>query len=171
VRREEMDGLIDFLADTTDPILYSILLFLYSIAATVALPIPVEAALFFNLNQNVFSKALMVAMGKAIGSVAVLWIGGGIGGLMESRLMTNNLSKLVINFCKWLVFKFHYIGLYIILSIPLMVDTVPLYLFSIFNEKGLMRPKPFAYVNFMAAINRVLIIMIVFEIWGIQIAA
>ncbi len=164
-----MEGLVEILADTTDPVVYSILLFLFTAIATLALPLPVEMALFFNLDQNVYSKAAMVGGGKAAAAVIALRIGNSINKVMSSRLMRTSLAKMFVQFCNWLVVKFHYAGLYFILSIPLMVDTVPVYLFGIFNEEGVIRPLPFAYVNFLAGVNRVLIIMVIFELYGVKI--
>ncbi len=166
-----MEGLMDILADTTDPVVYSILLFLFTTIATLALPLPVEMALFFNLEQDVYSKAAMVAGGKAAAAIIVLRIGNLVNRLMSSRMMRTSLAKMFVQFCNWMVVKFHYAGLYFILSIPLMVDTVPVYLWGIFNEEGVIRAVPFAYVNFLAGVNRVLIIMMIFELYGIKVVA
>jgi hypothetical protein len=59
--------------------------------------------------------------------------------------------------------------MYVIMSIPGMVDTIPLYLFSILNEEGtLMRLRDFALANFLAGINRAFLIFAILELLGIR---
>jgi len=59
--------------------------------------------------------------------------------------------------------------MYIIMSIPGMIDTVPLYVFSIVNkERTLISLRDFALANFLAGINRAFIIFALLEILGIR---
>jgi hypothetical protein len=55
------------------------------------------------------------------------------------------------------------------LSIPFMPDTITIYLFSIFNKDEIMTPNYFVIVNFLAAINRCLIVIFLAEILGIYV--
>lgn len=56
-----LSGLMDFLTGIShDPITYSIVFFLYTVAATVVLPIPVEAGLFLSPSTPIALKALML---------------------------------------------------------------------------------------------------------------
>jgi hypothetical protein len=65
--------------------------------------------------------------------------------------------------------KYGYLALYIILSIPLMVDTVPLYLFSIYNkDEGGMTQKGFVVVNFLAGCTRAIVIYIILFSFGVK---
>ncbi len=67
--------------------------------------------------------------------------------------------------------RFGYVALYLILSIPLMVDTVPLYVFSLYNDTtdgdGMAR-KWFAVVNFMGGCTKAIIIFAVFSQFGMK---
>jgi len=70
---------------------------------------------------------------------------------------------------EWLVEKFGYIGLLIILSIPGMVDTIPLYIFSVFNREGkVLEMKWFAVVNFLGGVIRAAFIYLLFYCFGID---
>lgn len=65
--------------------------------------------------------------------------------------------------------RFGVLALYVIMSIPGMVDTIPLYLFSILNEEGtLMRFRDFVLANFLAGVNRAFVIFAVLELLGIR---
>jgi len=65
--------------------------------------------------------------------------------------------------------RYGIVAMYVIMSIPGMIDTVPLYLFSILNEEGtLMRLRDFAIANFLAGVNRAFIIFAVLELLGIR---
>ncbi len=65
--------------------------------------------------------------------------------------------------------RYGILAMYFIMSIPGMVDTIPLYLFSILNEEGtLMRLRDFALANFLAGINRAFLIFAVLELLGIR---
>ncbi len=65
--------------------------------------------------------------------------------------------------------RYGILAVYVIMSIPGMVDTIPLYLFSILNEEGtLMRLREFALANFLAGVNRAFIIFAVLELLGIR---
>ena len=66
------------------------------------------------------------------------------------------------------VAKTRYFGLYLILSIPLMVDTVPIYIFAVFNQKGVMNLQHFALTNFLAGITRAAIVYWAAYQFGIQ---
>jgi len=46
-----------------------------------------------------------------------------------------NLTKKIIAWCERFVRKYGYYGLFIIMSIPLMLDSVTVYLFSLLNPK------------------------------------
>jgi len=55
--------------------------------------------------------------------------------------------------------KTGYAGLYLLLSIPLMSDTIPIYVYSVFNAEGkALERNMFLLANFLAALNRVAIL-------------
>lgn len=65
--------------------------------------------------------------------------------------------------------RYGIVAMYVIMSIPGMVDTIPLYLFSILNEEGtLMKLRDFALANFLAGINRAFLIFAILELLGIR---
>lgn len=59
------------------------------------------------------------------------------------------------------------LGLYVLLSIPLMSDTVPIYFYAIFNEEGkAISKRNFILSNFLAGVNRVAVVLILFlTVW------
>jgi hypothetical protein len=68
--------------------------------------------------------------------------------------------------------KYGVIAMYVIMSIPGMVDTLPLYLFSILNEKGtLISLRDFTLANFLAGINRAFLIFAILELLGVRLFA
>src|SRR5216110_445464 len=55
--------------------------------------------------------------------------------------------------------KTGYAGLYLLLSIPLMSDTIPIYVYSHFNQEGkALERNMFLIANFLATLNRVAIL-------------
>jgi hypothetical protein len=151
-----------------DPFLYGIVFFLYTIAATTFLPIPVEVGLFFSPETPFAVKALILGAGKAVGSVMVFALGDKISGGTYKFFSRSKTLQWFMKGMRWFVTKTRYFGLYLILSTPLMVDTVPLYLFSLFNQKGLMNIKYFALTNFFAGITRAAIVYLVFLWLGLK---
>jgi len=66
-----------------------------------------------------------------------------------------------------LVRRFGVLAMYFIMSIPGMLDTIPLYVFSIINKEGtLMTLRDFAIANFLAGINRAFLIYAIVELLG-----
>jgi hypothetical protein len=145
-----------------DPISYGIVFFIYTIAATTFLPIPVEVGLFFSPETPILAKALILGAGKAVGSILVFMLGDRLSGGAYRLFSKSSFLRAFMNGMRWFVSKTRYFGLYLILSIPLMVDTVPLYLFSLFNQKGQMNIKYFALTNFFAGVTRAAIVYAVF---------
>jgi hypothetical protein len=233
-----IDQLMDYLsANQADPGTYLVLLFLYSIASAIILPIPVEIALVINPSVFFPLKALDVGLGKMVGAIAVFFIPSWIRAVSKRfenwgpiRRMTNALraaaektglnelrlyraaagflgaikaavKKSGINrsriygkmqegqetppavsalprwgWLRWiarkserLVRRFGVIGMYVLLSIPGMPDTVILYIFAIINmDRTVMTLRDFALANLLAGINRVFIIFALLEILGIR---
>ena len=65
------------------------------------------------------------------------------------------LTNAMGRFCE----KYGYIAMYIILGIPLMTDTVPLYIFSLLNKDGeVFEMKWFVITNFWAGVSRGLLV-------------
>ncbi len=235
-----IDQLLDFLnANQTDPLTYLFLFFLFSVAAAIFLPIPIEIGLIWNPGVFFPVKALDLGLGKAVGAVAVFYIPSGIrafarwfrsrhlrevfSGLRAVAVKTGTDKTRPVAFClsvlseaacrmgldkapgpdwagescpapstpppapststplrwgwlRWLAEKsekftrkYGVIAMYTIMSIPGMIDTVPLYVFSIINKDRTLIPlRDFVLANFLAGINRAFIIFALLEILGIS---
>jgi len=151
-----------------DPATYLLTLFVFSIGAAIILPIPVETALVLAPEKMPFIvPALALGLGKGVGAMAVFFIGA-------------KVEKVVLQFGKWGWFKwlldksegfvrrYGYFALFAILAIPFMLDTVPLYIFSVLNKEGkLMRLRWFVLVNVLAGTTRASIILIAFRHFGL----
>jgi hypothetical protein len=161
--------LIDFLEQfSADPIAYAVLFYIYCVAAAIILPIPVEVGLILNPGTPFFIKAFILGAGKATGSVLVFYVGNRVEETVRSWQRWGWFSWLVEK-SEWLVEKAGYVGLYIILSIPGMVDTIPIYIFSVFNREGkVLEMKYFALVNFLGGVTRAFILLILLEVFGIH---
>jgi len=205
--------LMDYLqANQTDPLTYLLVFFLFSVAAAIFLPIPIEIGLVWNPGLFFPLKALDLGIGKAVGAIAVFFIPSKVGaaarrlgrwgplrhlraGLgvaaeksgidqlrLYKRLRHRRLAPAVTpappswGWLRWLSRKsegftrrYGIIAMYIIMSIPGMIDTIPLYIFSIINkERTLMTLRDFALANFLAGINRAFIIFALLELLGIE---
>lgn len=68
-----------------------------------------------------------------------------------------------------LVRKYGYPAMFVIMAIPGMVDTIPLYVFSVLNKEGeLMTLKGFVIVNFLAGVVRAALIYTLFTAFGVE---
>jgi len=205
--------LMDYLeANQTDPLTYLLVFFLFSVAAAIFLPIPIEIGLVWNPGMFFPLKALDLGLGKAVGAIAVFFIPSKIGaaarrlnrwgplrrlraglgaaaeksGIARWRLYTRLRRKRLApsltpapprwGWLRWLSKKsegfarrYGVIAMYLIMSVPGMIDTIPLYIFSIINkERTLMTLRDFALANFLAGINRAFIIFALLELLGIE---
>jgi len=158
-----VDGLTAFLEQVQgDPLTYSIVFFIYIIAATLFLPIPVELMLFLSPATPFVLKAILLGVGKAVGSIIVFYIGVNVEGPIIGLTKRWSFFRMVVSTCKWFVDKLGYVGLYLILSVPIMVDTVPVYLFSIFKKERTDRDlRIFALTNLAAGLTRAAIVYFV----------
>ncbi len=183
-----IDQLMQFLtANQTDPVTYLVLFFLFSVAAAIFLPIPIEIGLVLNPSVYFPLKALDLGLGKAVGAVAVFYIPTGIRRFahwtgwrrFRSRLHSRTSQTPAPSRWGWLRWlsersekftrRYGVLAMYFIMSVPGMVDTIPLYVFSIINkDRTLIRLRDFALANFLAGINRAFIIFAVLEVLGIK---
>jgi hypothetical protein len=166
---DPIQGLIQFLESLSqDPLAYSIVFFIYAVAATVFLPIPVEIGLFFSPETSIVVKALVLGAGKAVGSVLVFKLGDRLGNGLNGWAMRRRFFRRFMDLMQRFVARTRYFGLYVILSIPLMVDTIPVYLFALFNQKGAMKLRWFALTNFLAGLTRAAAVYGVFLLLNIK---
>jgi len=161
--------LMDYLSShQADPATYLVLLFLFCIAAAVILPIPIEIALVWNPSLFFPIKALTMGLGKGTGAIAVFLIGAKVERVVR-RFERWGWFKWMLVKSEAFVRRFGIFALYVLMSIPGMVDTIPLYIFSIFNQEGkLIRLRDFALINVLAGVNRAMLIFAILEIFGIS---
>jgi len=164
-----LDQLMNYLhTHETNAGIYLLVFFIFAVAAAIFLPIPVEIGLIWNPTLFFPVKALVMASGKAVGAGAVFVIG-------------EKIEQTVTRFTKWRWFRwllgkseafvrrFGILALFVLMSIPYMLDTIPLYIFSILNKEGkLISMRDFALVNFLAGINRAFIVFAIFDIVGVR---
>lgn len=162
-----LDQLTDLLTQNqTDPVVYLLLFFLFCVLAAIALPLPIEIFLVINPTVPFALKAIVMGLGKGTGAIAVFFIGA-------------KIEETIMRFAKWRWFRwlleksevfvrrYGYTAMFCIMAIPGMVDTVPLYIFSILNKEGkLMTLRGFAIVNVLAGITRAVLIYLIITMLG-----
>jgi membrane protein DedA with SNARE-associated domain len=162
--------LIDVLLDaTTDPVTYSIIFFTYVILTVIILPIPVEIGLF-NPHINPLWLVFLMAVGKGAGAFVVFEIGTRARTKIKELSTGTPLTRKIVAALERFVIKYGNYGLFIIMSTPLMLDSVTLYLFSLLNPerqgtRALERRK-FVLINTLAGVVRASIILLLWHIAG-----
>jgi len=165
--------LIDILLNAFgDPISYSIIFLIYVILAAIILPIPVEIGLF-NPYIHPIWLIIILAIGKGIGAFIVFNISKKIRKKIKKITIGKNweITKKIISKSENFVKKYGHYGLFIIMSIPLMVDSITLYLFSLLNpteEKTTLTSTKFVIINIAAGAIRGIIILSIFYYIGIK---
>lgn len=157
--------------DVINIILYCLIFFVYTVLATVILPIPVEVGLF-NSDVNPVLLLFVLAIGKGVGAFIVFEIGSGVRGWLKRLSKGGSLLKKIVAACERFVIKYGYYGLFIIMSIPLMIDSITLYLFSLLNAEEnrqiALEKKKFILINIFAGAVRGCIILIVARYAGVR---
>jgi len=164
-----LEDLMAFLEQNqADPVVYLLILFVFSVLVAVVLPIPIEIALIWNPSVPYVLKAAVLGAGKGVGSLAVFALGLKVEPVVR-KWSKYRTFKVILDKCEAFVARYGYVALYVILSIPLMTDTIPIYLFSIFNKEGTaMEWRLFGLVNFFAGITRAAILWLLFAAFGIN---
>jgi len=155
-----------------NPAIYSLIFLIYVILAAVILPIPVEIGLF-NPNINPLLIVSIMGIGKGIGSLVVFKIGLKIRKGIKKRFTGSPFTKKMVKYCEDFVKKYGYIGLFIIMSTPLMIDSATLYLFSVLNARKkeggrAMVQSHFIIINILAGITRGSIILFLVYYAGVR---
>lgn len=165
--------MIDWLAPldavAESPVLYLPLLFAFTVLATIVLPVPVEVALL-NPFLPPASLILVLAAGKAVGAAFVFPLGGRIGDALRSQVARFPRFARFYGWVERFVGRRGYVALFLLLSVPFMTDTAPLYAFTMLNpsrtRKSFDEPRsvaheprglvlgPFVAVNFAAGVVR-----------------
>ncbi|MFQ5837591.1 MAG: hypothetical protein ACE5HJ_02265 [Thermoplasmata archaeon] len=166
-----MEVLLPLLQALRDPYIFFPLLFIYSLLVAVVLPTPVEVALIPLMAQPAFYgvAALTLGAGKATGSWIIFLLGVKVDKIIEKTSSRFFPIRKLTDFCVWFVSKTSYVGLFILLTLPFMSDTVPLYVYSLFNHEGeILTARYFIFTNFLAGVNRALILLIVLFALGLN---
>lgn len=151
-----------------NPVIYSIIFLIYVILAVIILPIPVEIGLF-NPYIHPILLVSVLALGKGIGACIVFEVGVHIRDFLKKWASGTALTHKIIGYCESFVKKYGYIGLFIIMSTPLMVDSVSLYLFSLLNprtteNKRALDHRRFVVINIAAGAVRGSVILIAYHV-------
>lgn len=160
-----------YLSGLQDPIVFLPLLFVYSILVAVVLPTPVEVALLPLLAEPALYglAALTVGAGKAAGSGVVFLLGIHADKVIEKASSRHRLTQRFTELCLRFVERTRYMGLFLLLMLPFMSDTVPVYVYSLFNHDGaVLSARYFVFTNFLAGVNRALLILIVLVALGVN---
>lgn len=144
------------------PWIYMLLAFGYAIAVAVILPIPIEVAFLTPLAASnwglLTGTAIAIAAGKTVGAWLIFIFGLNVEGSVRKWSERWRVAAWIVRKAQTFVEKTAYTGLYLLLSIPLMSDTIPIYVYSLFNQEGkALERNMFLIANFLAALNRVAI--------------
>ena len=142
-------------SESVDVVAYLISLFLYSIAAAVILPIPVEALLLLGTGIDPAIKAIVLGLGKAVGAIVVFFVGNKVNPFLERWMERHPIGQRVLKLLEEFVRRTGWVGLTILLAIPFMSDTAVNYFYSLLNEEGHAIGRwYFVLANFIGGIAR-----------------
>ena len=152
-----------------NPYVFLPMVFFYGIAIAVILPIPIELSLIAPIINQEWAYLAAIGFALAAGKTAGAWLIFVFGVRVEDNIRWWSEKW---RFARWFVSKADlfvqktgYLGLYLLLSIPLMSDTIPIYLYSLFNKEGKsLERNLFLLSNFLAALNRVAVLAILFVV-------
>lgn len=150
-----------------NPWIFLPLVFVYAIAIAVVLPIPVELVLVPPIVNGqwayLFWITIALAAGKTVGAALLFLLGIEVEGTIRRYSQRYRIAAWFVRVLERFVAATRSLGLYVILSIPLAPDTVPLYLYSLFNPEGrALDRNVFLAANFLAAVNRVSILVFLY---------
>lgn len=168
------EGIAQWLMDMVEnPVAYLIFIFIFSTLAAIILPLPVELVLvgfifylvdpgsdFLGLGAAgaFILIAIVMGIGKAVGSWVVFIIGIKAEKLINKYMSWGWFQRLLVRVEKFCV-KYGYFAMYLVMCIPMMTDTVPLYIFSILNKDGEVFDRNwFVFTNLWAGISRTLLV-------------
>lgn len=162
--------IINFLLTAYDnPAIFLPLVFLYAIAIAVFLPVPIELSLLLPIANGQWGYLVSITLALAAGKTVGAWLVFVLGVRVEDNIRRWSerwkTARWFVGLLERFVAKTRTLGVYAILSIPLMPDTITLYLYSLFNREGeALERNLFLAANFSAAINRVAILVALFLI-------
>ncbi len=168
---EEITGFFESILKTyaTDPAIFIVVLFIYSILTALFLPFPVEIALFIGTpGLPEVLIATVIGLGKMVGSGAIFLIGLKVEDNIRYYAARYRMAGKAVGYITRFVRRTRWIGLFVLLSVPFFPDTVPIYLYSLFNKQGqLIQFHVFLIVNFLAGIARTYIFLYTCRAFGL----
>lgn len=170
IQLRKMDLIAILIGAFENPLSYSIIFFIYAVLAAVILPIPVEIGLF-NPYVHPIWKILILALGKGVGAYLVFQVGATARTKLKNFSVGGKVTRKILDYCEGFVKNYGYYGLLIILSIPLMIDSISLYLFSLLNPKekdNAMVKSWFVVINIIAGAIRGAITLAIFYMIGVK---
>jgi membrane protein YqaA with SNARE-associated domain len=140
-----------------------LLAFGFSVLAAILLPIPIEIVLVKPLSDQNFGfligTAFAIAAGKTLGAWLIFVFGLNVEGSIRKWSARWRVAAWFVAKAAKFVQRTGYAGLYLLLSVPFMSDTIPIYVYSVFNAEGkALERDMFLLANFLAALNRVAIL-------------
>lgn len=125
------------------------------------LPFPVEFALILEPQGLHFIQlAVVMGLGKMVGAGAIFAIGLRVEDNIRIYAARYRIAGQIVGYVTRFVRATRWVGLLALLSIPFFPDTLPIYLYSLFNKQGqLIQFHTFLIVNFIAGITRGLIFL------------
>ncbi len=163
-----LDDIFHFLQSAYDmPAVFLPLVFLYAIAIAVILPIPIELTLLLPIINGQWGYlvgiSIVLASGKMVGAWLVFYLGINVEDNIRAWSKRWRVADWFVKKADLFVQKTGYLGLYVLLSIPLMSDTIPIYLYSLFNVEGkALERNLYLLSNFLAALNRVALLVVLY---------
>lgn len=150
---------------------YLSITFGFSVLVAIVLPVPIELVLLAPLlgQEWGYLGAIVFAMasGKTVGAWAIFYLGVRVEDNIRRWSERYKIAARLVKWCERFVRRTNYIGLYVLLSIPLMSDTIPLYLYSLFNEEGkALDRRAFLISNFLAAWTRAGFLVLIYVTVG-----
>jgi membrane protein YqaA with SNARE-associated domain len=168
-------GVESFLLDAIrNPAVFLPLLFAFSVATALILPLPIEIALLpFITDPPMYGVAVLVmGSGKAAGSWLVFILGLEVENTIRNWSRRFRFVRVFVGLCTRFVARTQYLGLFALLATPFMSDTVPLYAYSVFNHQGsLLEMRYFVFTNFLAGVDRGIILFVILLALGINLFA
>jgi len=144
--------------ESAGPLGFLVLLFVYAVAAAVVLPTPVELFLVLYPEIDPIIKALVLGAGKGVGAIVVFYVGNAVNPWLEAWMGRHPLGGKVLKALEGFVRRTGWIGLTVLLAIPLMSDTAVNYFYSLLNEEGHAVPRwRFVLSNVVGGVVRSLV--------------
>jgi len=106
-------------------------------------------------------KAVVLGLGKAVGAIAVFYIGFTVNRWLERWMGRHPRWAKVLTVLERFVRRTGWVGLTVLLAIPFMSDTAVNYFYSLLNEEGHAVTRwQFVLANFIGGVARAMIYLL-----------